>query len=57
MSKKKKKNLPAKRIVVELSDFEKNVIQKNVEERRKLERELGINTLAQELKANSFLSN
>ena len=33
-----------KRIVVELSDFEKNDTQKNVEERRKLEKELGINT-------------
>ena len=36
--KKSKKNQPAKRIDVELSDFEKNVIMKNVEERKQLER-------------------
>ena len=50
--KKSKKHHPAKRIDVELSDFERNVIMKNIEERKQLERELGIHTLAQELKAN-----
>ena len=42
------------------TDFEKNVIRKNIEERKKMEQELGIHTLAQELKACSktnFLSN
>ena len=41
-------------------NFEKNVIRKNIEERKKMEQELGIHTLAQELKACSktnFLSN
>ena len=48
--KKSKKNQHAKRIVVKLSDFEKNEIMKNSEERKQLERELGIHTLAWELK-------
>ena len=60
LAKKRKQKQPAKRREVELSDFEKNVIRKNIEERKKMEHELGIHTLAQELKACSktnFLSN
>ena len=60
LAKKRKQKQPAKRREVELSDFEKNVIRKNIEERKKMEQELGIHTLAQELKACSktnFLSN
>ena len=60
LAKKRKQQQPAKRREVELSDFEKNVIRKNIEERKKMEQELGIHTLAQELKACSktnFLSN
>ena len=39
--------------------FEKNVIMKNIEERKEMERELGLNTLAQDLRKTmqtSFLS-
>ena len=57
--KKKKKYGPAKKIDVELSEFEKNVIMKSIEERKEMERELGLNTLAQDLrktKQTSFLS-
>jgi len=60
LAKKRKQQQPAKRREVELSDFEKNVIRKNIEERKKMEQELGIHTLALELKACSktnFLSN
>ena len=60
LAKKRKQKQPAKRREVELSDFEKNVIRKNVEVRKKMEQELGIHTSAQELKACSktnFLSN
>ena len=48
--KKKKKYGPAKKIDVELSEFEKNVIMKNIEERKEMEPELGLNTLAQDLR-------
>ena len=48
--KKKKKYGPAKKIYVELSEFEKNVIIKNIEERKEIKRELGLNTLAQDLR-------
>ena len=57
--KKKKKYGPAKKIFVEMSEFEKNVIMKNIEERKEMERELGLNTLAQDLRKTmqtSFLS-
>ena len=57
--KKKKKYGPAKKIYVELSEIEKNVIMKNIEERKEMERELGLNTLAQDLRKTmqtSFLS-
>ena len=39
-----------KELLLIISDFEKNVIMKNVKERKQLERELGIHTLAWELK-------
>ena len=57
--KKKKKYGPAKKFFVEMSEFEKNVIMKNIEERKEMERELGLNTLAQDLRKTrqtSFLS-
>ena len=59
MPKKKKKYGPAKKIDVELSEFEENVIVKNIEERKEMERELGLNTLTQDLRKTnqtSFLS-
>ena len=57
--KKEKKYGPVKEMGVELSEFEKNVIMKNIEERKEMERELGLNTLAQDLRKTmqtSFLS-
>ena len=41
-----------KELLLIISDFEKNVIMKNVKERKQLERELGIRTLARESGAN-----
>ena len=39
-----------KRREAELSDFEKNVIMKNIEERKKMERELGLYNLSADIK-------
>ena len=50
MAKKRKQKQPTKRREVELSDFEKNVIRKNIEERKKMEQELGIHTLHNKLR-------
>ena len=39
-----------KRREAELSDFEKNVIMKNIEERKKMERELGLYNLSEDIR-------
>ena len=39
-----------KRREAELSDFEKNVIMKNIEERKKMERELGLYNLSADIR-------
>ena len=39
-----------KRRETELSDFEENVIMKNIEERKKMERELGLNNLSGDIR-------
>ena len=39
-----------KRREAELSDFEKNVIMKNIEERKKMERELGLYNLSADMR-------
>ena len=39
-----------KRRETELSDFEENVIMKNIEERKKMERELGLYNLSEDIR-------
>merc|ERR1712016_416069 len=39
-----------KRREAELSDFKKNVIMKNIEERKKIERELGLYNLSEDIR-------
>ena len=58
--KKKKKKVLFIIPETELSDFEKNVIQKNIQERKKMEQALGIHKLAKEFKKtkpNEYLAN
>ena len=57
---KKKKRVSFNIPETEWSDFEKNVIQKNIEERKKMEQALGIHKLAEEFKKtkpNEYLAN